>query len=58
MSHDDGVIDLNFWHHAIHQITGDMALKFNRATPGDLERWARALQTVAREMFDRAWSPK
>jgi hypothetical protein len=32
------VIDLNAWHHAIHQVTGDMALRFNRATPADLRR--------------------
>jgi hypothetical protein len=32
------VIDLNVWHHAIHQVTGDMALQFNRATIKDLQR--------------------
>lgn len=44
------VIDLNAWHHAIHQVTGDMALRFNRATAADLERWTRMLRDVAREM--------
>jgi hypothetical protein len=44
------VIDLNVWHHAIHQVTGDMAMRFNRATPADLQRWARALHKVAAEM--------
>ena len=44
------VIDLNVWHHAIHQVTGDMALRFNRATIADLSRWARKLRTVADEM--------
>jgi hypothetical protein len=27
-----------------------MALRFNRATPADLERWARMLRTVVEEM--------
>jgi hypothetical protein len=44
------VIDLNAWHHAIHQVTGDMALRFNRATADDLKRWSRALQRVTKEM--------
>ena len=44
------VIDLNVWHHAIHQVTGDMALRFNRATADDLERWSEALRVVAEEM--------
>ncbi len=43
-------IDLNEWHHAVHQITGDMALRFNKATATDLKRWARMLRTVAEEM--------
>jgi hypothetical protein len=43
-------IDLNLWHHAIHRVTGDMALRFNRATPADLERWANMLRKVAEEM--------
>jgi hypothetical protein len=46
----DDWIDLNAWHHALHQVTGAMALKFNRATPHDLERWAEMLQAVAAEM--------
>jgi hypothetical protein len=40
-------IDLNLWHRAIHQVTGAMALRFNGATPADLERWARMLREVA-----------
>jgi hypothetical protein len=44
------VIDLNGWHHAIHQVTGDMALRYNQATADDLKRWSRALQRVAKEM--------
>ena len=44
------VINLNAWYHDIHQVTGDMALRFNRATPADLERWASMLQNVAEEM--------
>jgi hypothetical protein len=44
------VIDLNVWHHAIHQVTGDMALRFNRATVTDLKGWARKLRTIADEM--------
>jgi endogenous inhibitor of DNA gyrase (YacG/DUF329 family) len=46
------VIDLNRWHHAVHQITGDMALRFNRAAVADLERWAKMLRVVAGEMED------
>jgi hypothetical protein len=44
------VIDLNAWHRALHQVTGDMALKFNGATTADLARWAVALRAVAEEM--------
>jgi hypothetical protein len=44
------MIDLNRWHHAIHQVTGGMALLFNRAAAGDLEGWARMLRAVADEM--------
>ena len=44
------VIDLNDWHHALHQVTGDMALKFNGATTADLARWAEALREIAEEM--------
>ena len=42
--------DLNAWHHAIHQVTGGMALRFNKATGADLERWAEMLRKVAGEM--------
>jgi hypothetical protein len=42
--------DLNKWHHAIHQVTGDMALCFNKATAADLERWAKMLRDVAEKM--------
>ena len=44
------IIGLNEWHHAIHQVTGDMALRFNRATTDDLRRWAKMLRHVAEEM--------
>jgi endogenous inhibitor of DNA gyrase (YacG/DUF329 family) len=44
------MIDLNRWHHAIHQVTGNMALLFNRAAADDLESWARMLRAVADEM--------
>jgi endogenous inhibitor of DNA gyrase (YacG/DUF329 family) len=43
-------IDLNDWHHAVHQVTGGMALRFNRATTADLERWAAMLRAVDDEM--------
>jgi hypothetical protein len=43
-------IDLNVWHHAIHQVTGDMALRFNTATIADLQRWIRKLWAIADEM--------
>lgn len=41
-------IDLNRWHHAIHQVTGAMATHFNRATPEDLTKWAG--MAIAAEM--------
>jgi hypothetical protein len=44
------VIDLNAWHHAIHQVTGDMAVRFNRATVKDLQRWIHKLRAVAEQM--------
>ena len=42
--------DLNAWHHVVHQVTGDMALRFNNATAADLERWAEILLEVAEGM--------
>jgi hypothetical protein len=44
------MIDLNRWHHVIHQVTGGMALRFNRAVASDLESWAKTLRAVADEM--------
>jgi hypothetical protein len=44
------VADLNKWHHAIHGVTGDMVLRFNKASTADLERRAKALRKVAEEM--------
>jgi hypothetical protein len=32
---------------AVHQVTGDVAVRFNTATAADLERWVRMLQAVA-----------
>jgi hypothetical protein len=43
-------IDLNKWHHAIHQVSGGMALHFNRATVDDVRQWAEALRTIAEGM--------
>jgi hypothetical protein len=43
-------IDLNVWHHAIHEVTGDMAIRFNEATIDDLKRWASILRVIADEM--------
>jgi hypothetical protein len=43
-------IDLNRMHHAIHQVSGDMTLRFNKATTDDLARWAKALREIASEM--------
>jgi hypothetical protein len=48
------VIDLNKMHHAIHQISGDMALRFNKATVDDLKRWAKMLRELARDMEEAA----
>jgi hypothetical protein len=45
-----GPFDLNRWHHAIHAVTGDMAIRFNSAGAADLRRWARMLRAVADEM--------
>jgi hypothetical protein len=47
---EDPMIDLNRLHHAVHQITGSMAINFNRAAANDLREWARALHVVAAEM--------
>ena len=48
--------DLNLWHRAIHEVTGDMALCFNKATAADLERWAKMLREVANEMdVTKSW---
>jgi hypothetical protein len=44
------VIDLNRLHHAVHQVTGHMAIRFNKATPEDLELWAKALRVIAKAM--------
>lgn len=44
------MIDLNKLHHAVHQVSGSMTLRFNRATITDLQQWAAALRTVACEM--------
>ena len=43
-------IDLNRWHHAIHLVTGDMAVRFNGAGAADLKRWAKMLRDIADEM--------
>jgi hypothetical protein len=50
------MIDLNLWHHAIHQVSGGMALRFNRATPADLVKWAGMLRAIAGEMEARVTS--
>jgi plasmid maintenance system antidote protein VapI len=55
---DGPTIDLNRLHHAAHQITGDMALKFNKAVPADLERWAAALRALADQMTKAASEPR
>ena len=47
---EDPMTDLNKLHHAIHQVSGSMALRFNRATTDDLRQWAEALRSVAGEM--------
>jgi hypothetical protein len=44
------LIDLNRWHHALHEVTGDMAIRFNTATIDDLKRWAGILRVIADEM--------
>jgi hypothetical protein len=49
-----GVIDLNVWHHAIHQVSGGMALRFNKATSADLAEWAAMLRKIATEMEQEA----
>jgi hypothetical protein len=44
-------INLNEWHHAVHQSTGDPCASIE-PTATDLERWARMLRSVAGEMED------
>ena len=44
------MFDLNIWHHALHQVTGAMALRWCRATAWDLQRWAAELRAVAAAM--------
>jgi hypothetical protein len=41
------LIDLNRWHHAIHLVTGEMAVQFNGASAADLRRWAKMLPDPA-----------
>ena len=48
------MIDLNKMHHSIHQISGGMALRFNKATAADLVQWAKALRVLADEMKTKA----
>jgi hypothetical protein len=48
------VIDLNKMHHAIHQVSGDMALRFYKATAADLIRWTKMLRELARDMEEAA----
>jgi len=43
-------IDLNRWHHAIHLVTGDMAVRFNGASAADLKRWPKMLRDIADKM--------
>ena len=43
-------IDLNVWHHQLHQTTGVMAVRFNKAGAEDLRRWAEALHRIAADM--------
>jgi len=48
------VIDLNKMHYAIHQVSGDMALRFYKATAADLIRWAKMLRELAQDMEEAA----
>jgi len=48
------IVDLNKLHHDVHLVSGNMALKFNKATVGDLARWARMLRAIADEMEAKA----
>ena len=48
------VIDLNKMHYAIHQVSGDMALRFYKATAADLMRWAKMLRELAQDMEEAA----
>jgi hypothetical protein len=47
---ENPMIDLNRLHHAVHQVSGSMALVWCRATATDLRQWAHALHTIADEM--------
>ena len=44
------MISLTAWHRALHEVTGDMALRWCRATPSDLVDWARELHAIAQAM--------
>ena len=48
------VIDLSKMHYAIHQVSGDMALRFYKATAADLIRWAKMLRELAQDMEEAA----
>jgi hypothetical protein len=44
------------WLHALHQITGEMALHFGSEllTPEKLEEWSRSLASLSTAMADEA----
>jgi hypothetical protein len=48
------MIDLNDWHRRIHMVTGAMALRFNRAKPEDLAKWAGMLREIASQCLATA----
>jgi hypothetical protein len=47
------------WHEAIHEVTGSMALRWCRASAGELVDWAQQLRAVATAMETAApsWTP-
>ena len=48
------MIDLHAWHHALHQITGTMALRWYRCTADDLLVWSHELHAIAAAMESKA----
>jgi hypothetical protein len=38
------------WHRRLHEVTGSMALRWGKASAGDLRAWAQELRAIAAAM--------